>query len=167
MCDAEKWCVCSSRYWNVEKHIPKMLLGGFYCDWNRSDGIFMREVPPSKTEERITEVSPPCAQMTKHETSLSVIILNFTSQVPAQPWELGGIPTMISRIFWVLRNPLPMQRVLHWAEQKGDCFFFWLPNLRWALQAHCCWFFGVFLLVFFNCGMINVTFACSAGKNLL
>lgn len=122
MCDAEKWCVCSSRYWNVEKHIPKMLLGGFYCDWNRSDGLFMREVPPSKTEERITEVSPPCAQMTKHETSLSVIILNFTSQVPAQPWELGGIPTMISRIFWVLRNPLPMQRVLHWAEQKGDCF---------------------------------------------
>lgn len=31
---------------------------------------FVHEVPPSSREERITEMSPPCAQVTELETSL-------------------------------------------------------------------------------------------------
>lgn len=72
--DTEMWRNTSQKCGREDFAVTETEVMGYLC---------MRFHPAR--QERITEVSPPCAQMTKHKTSLSVIILNFTSQLPAQP----------------------------------------------------------------------------------
>lgn len=62
----------------------KNVIRRFKSDWKRSKRIFVLEIPPNETGSK-SEMSLPCAQMTKHEMFLTVIILNFCFQLPAEP----------------------------------------------------------------------------------